>query len=423
MAINENTKKNDKLIISNYSAQVGKQLTEQLKREDDILRKSAKGIVDQYGMGKGVIIVSEVLHTDVHTSNMWGYVSKGMSASVESFYNPGFTPFLMHHNDGADNFMPADHTLVSVGTNLFAKHIKRNNDTSRGLSTGYVKVATFVSENKKIGNENVIDLLKSRNLMQLSVGSSVRRDNYVCSICNNPYRQYDSDDAKKNCDHIAGKIYDSKLCYIQLHKPRFKEYSATYDPADTESLIKSVFHADSDGSFDDVSDDNVEISNFNDILGSMSIYDSQQVYSSVDFNNNKENDMEIKEIVDIIAPLTKSNLEKDQEIADLKDKLAKSNETISIKDQEIKSLKESDSNSTQDAEALKLEIKELKDSLVLLVDDIKKIKDSKSNSGDGEGEEESEGEGEGSDNTDSDGKGKNTKKTKKTSINIYDIRK
>lgn len=271
------------LIISNYTAKMGNSgLGQEVIAEDEAIMKKARSIVSSGNFGKGAIIVSEVLHTDVPTSNGWAYSSSGINSHVGSFYTPAYTPFLMHHNDGSGGFFSeGDASLISVGTNLFAKYINKDvNLGSRGVAKGYVKVATFIPEDREIAGSKVINLIQARNLMQLSVTSRTAKENHKCNICNKPYHGED-------CDHKVFQLYEmedgtTKQCFINLFKPRFTEYSAVYDPADIDAQIRRMEMMDSE---DGIYRQFGQLSHHDG--AHIMVYDSQTFYSSTNLNSGE----------------------------------------------------------------------------------------------------------------------------------------
>jgi hypothetical protein len=222
-----------RLSIINYGTGVNVDIPAYAKREDDALMKSARDIVEAQNMGMGGIIVSEVMHTDLANLNNRIYVQKGLVEAVKTFYQPHYTPFLMHHNSGGGLFSSGDPSLVSVGTSILSKMIRRKVETATGIASGYVKVATFVPETSMIGNQKALDTLQSRQVMTLSIGSRINDEDYKCSICENSLY---SDD----CEHTVGQTYEKEKCYAMVHNPLFREYSAVYTPADINALVRRM---------------------------------------------------------------------------------------------------------------------------------------------------------------------------------------
>ncbi|HQO03299.1 MAG TPA: hypothetical protein PLI62_13625 [Spirochaetota bacterium] len=223
-----------KLSILNYGFGIDVNSPRTATKEDSSIIAKAQKIVDSMSMGKGAIIVSEVLHTDLPNLNHRRYSAKGMPEAVQSFYNPQPTPFLMHHNDGTGGLLSdGAPDLVSVGTNLVAEFFRKKVETPNGTATGYVKVGTFVPENAMVGTQNAIELVQSRRLLGLSIGASVSDNNYRCSICGKSL--YDSE-----CEHRPGGIYDNVRCYADIYKPFYREYSGVYRPSDVFAMIRRM---------------------------------------------------------------------------------------------------------------------------------------------------------------------------------------
>jgi len=222
-----------KLSIINYGTEVNTPTN--VKREDDGIIRKLRDITTEQNMGKGAMLVSEVMHTGLGNLNLRRYRKEKIGKSVETFYTPYFTPFLMHHEYGGGGFFSdGDATLVAVGTNIYAKHFAKAMETPVGLADGYVKVGTFISENATIKDQSVIDLIQARRLMTLSIGCKVSDEDYRCSICGNTRADEES------CEHRAGEQYDGVTCYHDVYNPWFKEYSAVYMPSDINAVIRRM---------------------------------------------------------------------------------------------------------------------------------------------------------------------------------------
>lgn len=223
-----------KLSIVNYGTSAKVQVPSYAKREDDAILAIAKDIVVNQGMGKGAMIVSEVMHTGLRNQNFREYAAKGMDVACRTFYEPHFTPFLMHHEMGGGGLLGGgDPKLVSVGTNLIAQFTKKTVETPVGTANGYVKVGTFISEASKIGDLRAIDAIQARQLMTLSIGARVSDEDYTCSVCG--LSRYDDE-----CEHTLGKEYDGKICFVNVRNPFFREYSAVYNPSDINAVIRRM---------------------------------------------------------------------------------------------------------------------------------------------------------------------------------------
>lgn len=230
-----------KLSIVNYGAGINVKVPDYAKREDGDLLKIAREIMTTQGYAKGGLLISEVMHTGLTNFNKRHYMDKGMDKAVMSFFDPHVTPFLMHHNDGSGGFFAeGDPNVISVGTNLYAKFFKRKVETATGAASGYVKVATFVHQDKKVGDLNALDALQSRQLLTLSIGAKIASKDYICSICKNPRRS-------SECTHELGEMYDGVECVVEIYNPFFREYSALYNPADVNAIIRRVEVDDAEG--------------------------------------------------------------------------------------------------------------------------------------------------------------------------------
>lgn len=230
-----------KLSIVNYGTQLNSQPNKIEMKEDDGILAHARQVIEELNMGKGALLVSEVAHTGIVNLNNREYQKKNMDLSVQSFHNPHFTPFLMHHNDGSGGmFSEGSPNLVSVGTNVLGRYFSRRIETTLGIGSGLIKVATFIREKARVGESNAIDLVQSRQLMTLSIGSRIEEKDYVCSICGKSL--YDEE-----CDHRAGRIYEGEKCYAKVFNPFFREYSAVYNPSDILATIRRMDVMESEG--------------------------------------------------------------------------------------------------------------------------------------------------------------------------------
>jgi len=230
-----------KLSAVNYNNDQTSKLKTVLDKEDEAILRKAETIITEKNLGKGGLIISEVLHTDLVNLNHRSYNKKGMSESINSFHTPYYTPFLMHHETGGGGmFGGGDPNLIAVGVSVWAEYIKRTTDTVNGIASGYVKVATHIAHDSMVGNTNTLSAIQSRRLMALSIGASVSDKNYTCSVCNQPRRSGD-------CDHELGETYKGKLCYAEVANPVFKEYSAVYSPSDIIAAIRKLYVSEANG--------------------------------------------------------------------------------------------------------------------------------------------------------------------------------
>lgn len=79
-------------------------------------------------------------------------------------------------------------------------------------------------EKDGISTDQIIADIEDGVLFDTSIGWGA--DTYECSICGNDYRNY------RQCEHIAGRTYDDKLCYIIAKPPGFlMENSGVFDGA------------------------------------------------------------------------------------------------------------------------------------------------------------------------------------------------
>lgn len=229
-----------KLHIVNYGSEVT--APDSMKREDNDIVKKVKAVAEQSNMGKGAVIVSEVMHTGLPNLNFRRYRKEGIGKATQTFYTPYYTPFLMHHESGGGGlFTGGDPNLISIGANIYAKYSPKKTETYSGMADGYIKVGTFISDTASIGGQNAIEAIQSRQILTLSIGSKVSDENYRCSICG--VSRYGED----SCDHVAGQEYDGEISYHDVFSPWFKEYSAVYKPADVGAIIRRMDIDDAEG--------------------------------------------------------------------------------------------------------------------------------------------------------------------------------
>ena len=270
-----------KLFIINYGIDMtSDKLPDVIKAEDERLMAAGRATVDRLSMGKGALMVSEVLHANVPTLNNWRYMADGLAAATASFYKTTLTPFLMHHNDGTGC---CNHDAVAIGSNVYAEYISSDIAHPMGTAAGYVKVVTFIPESSMIGTEKALDLIQARRLMALSAGANVASKDFLCSICGKPIRSSD-------CEHTPGRLYDGKQAVIDIYNPRFIEYSAVYDSADIVASIRRVDLLDAAGSTDRES-----IVDQNHMPLHMSFFDTTKVFASASIP--QETSMDIKDIL------------------------------------------------------------------------------------------------------------------------------
>lgn len=220
-----------KLSILNYGYKLNGDIDSKAKSEDDHIIKIASPIVKNNDFGKGALIVSEVLHTDIVNNNFRYFPSTKMADNIKTYYDPTPTPFLMFH----------DSLSKPAGSNIYSKYFKRRVETLHGDASGLAKVATFIPDTAVFDEEKVIDLIAQRRILALSQGSRSSRDSVICSICNSSIYE---------CDHYPGRKYDDKLCYMIYPSPLFREYSACMgDQANLNAMIRrmDVYDNETDG--------------------------------------------------------------------------------------------------------------------------------------------------------------------------------
>lgn len=362
-----------RLSIVNYGVGIDTDIPSHAKREDKELTKKATEIVEARNFGKGAIIVSEVMHTDLVNLNNRSYMTKGMGDSVTTFFYPHFTPFLMHHDSGSGMF-GGDSSLLAVGSNIFGKFFKRKVETTNGTASGYIKVATFIGENTKIGDTLAIDALRSRQLLTLSIGSRVSDENYRCSIC-------DLSIYNEECEHNIGKDYDGEMCYAKIYSPFFREYSAVYNPSDINAIIRSIdIEEKQGGSLEDhVVDMGIGI-------GNIHIYDvSHPIYPSVNMENTEESNEKMK---------NDKNTEEQENQEDNENlPIEESADLLDDKNKQIEELKDSEKQLNQIIEKLELKVEE-KDKLIAVLAKAlnSKLDDEELEGSEPEGEDEDNGD-------------------------------
>lgn len=229
-----------RLSIVNYGLDPNSEVPKYAKKEDDELINMATGLVQDLNFGTGAIIVSEAFHTGLKNSNHRKYMEKGMQDSILTFYKPHLTPFLMHHESGG-GMMGGNPELLSVGSNILSKYVRRAMETPLGVATGYGKVVTFIPSDSYVGGQRSIDALRSRRLLTLSIGARVNDKDYRCSICG--LSLYDEE-----CEHSAGTEYEGKMCMAEVYNPLFREYSAVYNPADVYAAVRRMDVLEGEGS-------------------------------------------------------------------------------------------------------------------------------------------------------------------------------
>ncbi len=297
-----------KPIIVNYGVKVNpSDLPKDIVQENERLRAVALDTMKRMNFQNtknGAVIVSEVLHTGIPTENNWEYMSRGLSDAARTFYFPNFTPFLLNHNNGSQKTGQQD--IVGKGVNIHAEYISRNTEHPKGIATGYIKVATFIPEHSTHDRVKVIDLIGSRQIMHLSAGAVTKPDDNVCSICSKGYFAEDH-------THKAGKVYKGQMCIRQMYNPRFREYSAVPgNPGDIGATLRemSVIQDSLYGApAEDFSGYDFIVSS--DMASSLVVYDTGKIYSlggirtdDSTLQTEKEKDMELKEILDLIKANT-----------------------------------------------------------------------------------------------------------------------
>lgn len=268
-----------RLSIVNYPSNLSQKMRTTVTAEDDSILASAREIAEKMNLGRGAMIVSEVLHTDLTNLNNRSYKKKGMEEAVKSFVSPYPTPFIMHHDMGGGGmFGGGDPKLLSIGTNIVANYYARRTETANGLASGYVKVGTFIPEVAKIGETRAIDAIQSRLLFALSIGASITEANYRCSICGKPLYT-------EECEHYPGKLYEGVKCVAEVYSPVFKEYSAVYSPSDVVAAIKRMDLSEASNPL--FATEHYEADTGMDMC-EMAIYDlGQKLYPSTDVASNK----------------------------------------------------------------------------------------------------------------------------------------
>jgi len=265
-----------RLSIVNYGLDTGADVPKYAKREDDELIKIATDIIQRHNFGTGAAVVSEVFHTGLKNSNHRKYMEKGMDNSIMSFYRPHVTPFLMHHEMGGGGmFSDGNPNLLSVGSNIFAKYMRRHVETLTGPASGYGKVVTFVPSDAEIGGQRAIDALRSRRLLTVSLGARVSDKDYRCSICGNSL--YDEE-----CEHSPGKEYDEGICMAEVYNPLFREYSVVYNPSDIHAAVRRMDVMEGEGA-----DDKYHVVDQEPSAGYIQIYDSigKPIYPSAEVHS------------------------------------------------------------------------------------------------------------------------------------------
>ena len=158
-----------KLSIVNYGFNIRTKMDADQQKEDDALIKAARSIITNHNFGKGAVMITEAYHTDLANANNYIYTSENMDKLIKSFYDPFMTPFQCFHNDIGK----------AIGTNIGAKFIRKPVALSRGVASGYGKLATFIPETSTFEDEPAIDLIQSRRFMAVSIGSKSSRSQMI----------------------------------------------------------------------------------------------------------------------------------------------------------------------------------------------------------------------------------------------------
>ena len=296
-----------KPVIVNYGVKVNpKDLARDIVAENDRLRSVAFDTLKRMNFTNikgGAIIVSEVLHTGIPTDNHWQYMEKDLADSVASFYTPGFTPFLLNHNNGVNPTMLVTRDVLGTGTNMYAEYVSRMVEHPKGTATGYVKVATFIPPYSQHDGAPLIDLIGNRQIMHLSASATMKPEDNICSICNKEYFAEDH-------SHKAGRIYKGNMCIRQVYRPRFREYSAVPgNPGDLGATLREMSII--QDSLYGAADEGYDFIVSSDTQSSMVIYDTVKVFAPGGIGGgqtqpqHKEKKMDEAKILELLTENTK----------------------------------------------------------------------------------------------------------------------
>lgn len=284
-----------RLDIINYITTIGS--PPKMVETDEEIVKFVSKTVNELDMGEGIILVSDVVHIGNVNLNYRMFMEENVEEYIKTFYRPNFTPFLVQHED---NNIPA-------GRNIISKYIKKQFNTEHGRAKGLIKVGTFVPYNVHLSDgSTVINALQSRRLLGVSQSARINPQNRICSICNTPLYE-------EECKHYVGEIYDGKLAYMKLYDPQFVEYSAVNNPANLNTIIRTVKTTDENGGPTFEASDIV----LNSMPNNINVYDSyKKSYRSVDI---KGENMDIDNIKDSIAAIVKEQIQdaKNDDISEL----------------------------------------------------------------------------------------------------------
>jgi hypothetical protein len=313
------------------------------KMEDNDLIATGRSIIEKHSFGNGGIAIAQVIFTDLMNFNFRKFRKDKIEQSAKTFYDPVYTPFLMHHDQEGYN------REVPVGRNIFAKYISRKIETDRGVASGYIKVVTFIPKDSKLGDQTAIDAMKSRLILGVSMGASIPREHYLCSVCGNSLMSSD-------CDHTPGMVYDGDICCIDTVSPfRFKEYSGVHTPAEVESMIKRLDTTDSEGLIKP--GPAVE---YNSGPFSFEIYDNiSKVHSPGGIKDEKihrSKNMEIKQMIEALHAVN-------EVVKDYEETVAKQSELITTLSTSLSDKIKAVSSLEADVTSLKGEIDTLKDGI------------------------------------------------------------
>ena len=267
---------NDKVIVSNYSLVLSRKPKSSEEKMHEALVEEVLQIANAHGLPKGYVCVIEAAHTGVPNAKNIIYMSKGMDEAVKTYYTPSWKPLMFNHKTASDfSSFFYDSNSYPIGRIIKAEFRKSKVETPNGVGDGCIVVGAYIPETASLPDgTRVIDALKSRQLMHVSIGAYFPRDKVRCTICGKNPLEAASSEKSAPCDHVPGMVYDGKKCYYTMSDPSFEELSIVTNPADAGAAILAVAVTDSNTVFDKKQD---TMSDHDLTLGSIAIYDSNDI--------------------------------------------------------------------------------------------------------------------------------------------------
>ncbi len=269
-----NDKQDDKIILTNYNSLSSRKPTPADKRANQELIDIVRAKIKDANLPHGVICVADISHTDVPTSKFLVYSQKGMDEAIKSYYEPLPKPFVLNHNVPE---IYEHNNSVPIGRVLHAMYVKGKVETPMGVASGTLKAGIYIADYTMMpdGVTRVIDALKTRQILNLSINATSSRNNVVCSICGKHPLLELPVEANSPCAHYPGEQYDGKLCTYVISDLEFHELSAIMLGADPAAFITTVVMSDSSSiPFKGIGRESSKASSYDSSSGEFLIYDS-----------------------------------------------------------------------------------------------------------------------------------------------------